>query len=453
MDIESLSQKGFAIFSHYIHYIAQTLPTTMSAFVNPKRALINPLVLISWILLVKLSYTDAFVSRSYLPEVRPQSPSSKACLSMTTESKSMQGCVCVVTGASRGIGKGVATELGKQGATVYITGTSTSTQNDNNNLNQETRNGLFSFGKKDTSTNIGSQDMFVSNSVVGGPETIEVAAKEVTKAGGLGIPVYCDHSKDEQVEALFERVKKEQGRLDLLVNNAFRIPPGGADDLFSKFWDGDFGKTWDSIHTVGSRSHFIASCYAVPIMKENNPKTMGQMQQPLIAMISSFGGITYTFNVAYGVGKAAVDRMAKDMAFELETEGIACTSFYPGVVLTERTQRLVETGEWDETVGIPLENSESPAYSGKAIVAVATDRTDTTMSKSGTFQVVAELAQEYDFTDIDGKRPPSIRSLKFLLPAYGMDQEMREKVPEWLIPDWKLPFWIMANGAPPSKED
>ena len=374
-----------------------------------------------------------------------------------TESKSMQGCVCVVTGASRGIGKGIATELGKQGATVYITGTSTQKEE---TPQEETRNGLFSFGKKDststgssTSSSTASQDMFVSNSIVGGPETIEETAMEVTKAGGLGIPVYCDHSKDEQVKALFERVQKEQGRLDLLVNNAFRIPPGGADDLFNKFWDGDFTKTWDSIHTVGSRSHFIASCYAVPIMKQNNPKTMGHMPQPLIAMVSSFGGITYTFNVAYGVGKAAVDRMAKDMAFELENEGIACTSFYPGVVLTERTQRLVDTGEWDATVGIPLENSESPAYTGKAIVAVATDKADTAMSKSGTFQVVAELAQEYDFTDLSGKRPPSIRSLKFLLPAYGMDKETREKVPEWLIPDWKLPFWIMANGAPPSKDD
>ena len=363
-----------------------------------------------------------------------------------TETKSMEGCVCVVTGGSRGIGKGIAVELGKQGAIVYLTGTS-SVQKETNE--SEKKKGLFSFGQKALPAD--DEDFFVSNSIVGGPETIEEAAKEVTDAGGLGIPVYCDHSKDEQVEALFQKVSEEQGRLDLLVNNAFRIPPGGSDDLFNKFWDGDFSKTWDSIHTVGSRSHFIASCYAVPIMRKNNPKTLGKMQQPLIAMISSFGGITYTFNVAYGVGKAAVDRMVKDMSYELKKEGIACTSFYPGVVLTERTQRLVETGEWDETVGIPLQNSESPQYTGKAIVAVATDKTDTVMSKSGTFQVVAELAQEYGFNDINGKQPPSIRSLKFLLPAYGMDKETREIIPEWMIPDLKLPFWVMANGQPPSK--
>merc|ERR1711957_307391 len=130
---------------------------------------------------------------------------------------------------------------------------------------------------------------------------------------------------------------------------------------------------------------------------------MGSMARPMIAMISSFGGITYTFNVAYGVGKAAVDRLAKDMAVELRDEDIPVTSFYPGVVLTERTQRAVESGDWAREVGIPLVNAESPGYTGKAIVAVATDPEN--MKKTGTFQVVAELAAEYKFTEEDGSTP------------------------------------------------
>ena len=260
----------------------------------------------------------------------------------------------------------------------------------------------------------------------------------------------CDHSQDDQVKKLFERIEEEQGRLDLLVNNVFRIPPSGVDGLFGKFWE--IGtETWDFVHTVGCRSHYVASCYAVPLMKKNKPWAAGNMKRPMIAMISSFGGLTYTFNVAYGVNKGAVDRMAKDMAVELRDENISVTSFYPGLVLTERTQRTVDSGVWEKNVGIPLENAETPRFTGRGVIAVATDQDDD-MSKTGTFQVIAELAKEYGFTDEDGKQPPSIRSLRFLLPAYGFDEETRKKVPASLIPDWKLPFFIMAQGSPPKSE-
>lgn len=347
--------------------------------------------------------------------------------------QSMRGCICIVTGASRGIGKGIAVELGKAGATVYITGTSSSE---------------FSNTSTNANANANSNSMFLTNEQIGGPstETIEATAEAITRAGGVGVPVYCDHSQDEQVKQLFDKIELEHGRLDLLVNNVFRVPPGGTSGLFVKFWEVGV-QAWDAIHTVGCRSHYVASCYAVPLMKKNNPKRKGSMARPMIAMISSFGGITYTFNVAYGVGKAAVDRLAKDMAVELRDEDIQVTSFYPGVVLTERTQRAVDSGDWIKEVGIPLENAESPGFTGKAIIAVATD--DGNMAKTGTFQVVAELASEYKFTEDDGSRPPSIRSLKFLLPAYGFDEETRKKLNPNLIPDWKLPFFIMKNGEPP----
>jgi dehydrogenase/reductase SDR family protein 1 len=130
----------------------------------------------------------------------------------------------------------------------------------------------------------------------------------------------------------------------------------------------------------------------------------------MIAMIPNFGGTTLIFDVAFGVGKAAVDRLAKDMAVELRDEVIPVTSLYPGVVLTERTQRAVESRDWAREVGIPLVNVESPNYKEMAIVAVATDPEN--MKKTGTFQVVAELASEYKFTEEDGSTPPSIRSLR-----------------------------------------
>jgi dehydrogenase/reductase SDR family protein 1 len=155
--------------------------------------------------------------------------------------------------------------------------------------------------------------------------------------------------------------------------------------------------------------------------------------------------------VPYGVGKAGVDRLAKDMAVELTGEDICVVSFYPGVVKTERTDVALENGDWDKYVGIPLDNAETPEFTGRALVSVATDPDN--MKKSGTHQVVAELAQEYGFTDVDGTTPPSIRSFKFLLPAYAMNEETRKRVPDWLIPDIKLPFWIMSEGKPPHLGD
>ena len=179
--------------------------------------------------------------------------------------------------------------------------------------------------------------------------------------------------------------------------------------MFGNFWENESSiETWDAVHTIGLRSHYVCSKYAVPIMVHNQPKVKGSMNQPLIGMISSFGGLCYTFNTAYGVGKAGVDRLTKDIAYELTNakKDIHVMSFYPGVVLTERTQRAVDDGRWDEDVGIPLENAETPRFTGRGIIAVATDPTicnkdgvTPLAKKSGSFQVIAELAKEYGFTD------------------------------------------------------
>lgn len=351
------------------------------------------------------------------PTHAPMSDDSRDTFSDDSSSiqKPLEGVVCLVTGASRGIGKGIALELGCQGATVYVTGT--------------------------TSTTDPSETSEPAN------ETIETTASEVTLAGGHGIAVLCDHAQDQQVQELFQRIENESGRLDILVNNAFRLPDGGAAALQQKFWE-QGPSSWDPIHEVGLRSHYVATCYAVPLMMQQDPSALAR---PLVIMISSFGGLTYTFNVAYGVGKAGLDRMAKDMAVDLRDNGISVMSLWPGLVATERTERLVASGEWEKYVKIPLgDNAESPRFTGRAVVALALDPDN--MAKSGTCQVVAELADEYGFFDINGKRPPSIRSLRFLLPTYGFNEEQREKIPSSWIPNWKLPFWVMAQGQPPGDE-
>jgi len=145
---------------------------------------------------------------------------------------------------------------------------------------------------------------------------------------------------------------------------------------------------------VGCRSHYVSSHEAVPMMIEQ--------KQGLIVSISSFAGAAYAFNLAYGVGKAAVDRMAKDMAFELREHNVTCVSLWPGWVRTENLIQRAEAGK----VPFSLENGESPRFTGRAVVALATD--PERFRRSGQIFVVADLGREYGFTDIDGRQPGTL---------------------------------------------
>ena len=262
--------------------------------------------------------------------------------------KNLEGKVAVVTGASRGIGKGIAEGLGEAGATVYVTGRSES--------------------REDPPA----------------PLTIQATARSVTDLGGKGIAVRVDHNADDQVKALFERVASEQGRLDVLVNNVYQIPSPPA--LSGGFWEHPIS-VWDDQCGVGLRGYYVASVFAAPLMVAQ--------RSGLIVNISSRGGREYVFNTAYGVGKAGVDRMGQDMAYELREYGCAALSLSPSKVKTEFILDMVAQGKMQ----LDPDKAQSVRYSGRCVAALAMD--PEIMRRSGGIFTVSELADAYGFTDPD----------------------------------------------------
>ncbi len=273
----------------------------------------------------------------------------------------LTGKIAVVTGASRGIGKGIALALGELGATVYVTGRTVTP---------------------------GSYPL---------PGTVGETATEIDKRGGKGIPVAVDHADDAQVAALFAQVEREQGQLDLLVNNAFALP----EDLTEpeKFWEKPLSN-WQMVD-VGVRSNFTAAWHAAKIMV---PQKSG-----LIVAISGYVGVTYTYGVVFGTCKAAVDRMARDMAIELQPHNIASLSLWQGLTFTERAIRNIDRNPAmkELTVTNPLVGC-SPEFPGRVIAALLADAE--IMKRSGGTFITAEVAQDYGITDIDGKVIPSLRA-------------------------------------------
>ncbi len=249
----------------------------------------------------------------------------------------LHGRVAVVTGASRGVGRGVAAALAAAGATVYATGR----------------------------TAAGAE-----------------LPPEVVRAP-------CDHTDDDAVAALFRRVRTEQGRLDVLVNNAWggyeRMVEAGRFTWPAPFWEQPLWR-WDAMIGAGVRAAFVASQEAARLMV---PAGRG-----LIVNLSHWAAQKRIGNTLYGVAKAATDKLTADMAHELRAHGVAVVSLYPGLV---RTEAVLAAGVFD------LANSESPEFVGRAVAALATD--PRLLDRSGHVLVAAALALEYEFSDIDGKRP------------------------------------------------
>jgi dehydrogenase/reductase SDR family member 1 len=273
----------------------------------------------------------------------------------------LTGKVALVTGASRGVGRGIALGLGEAGATVYVTG----------------------------------RTVEEGRAAVALPGTIYKTAAEVDRLGGRGIAVRCDHRDDAQVAALVVRIRTEQGRLDILVNNVW----GGYEHFYdgtefwteTGFWTVPLAR-WDAMFAAGVRAHYVASVLVAPLMIEQG--------HGLIVNISAFVGQTVGEGVGYRVAKAADDRMAACMAHELRPHNVAGVALYPGLVRTEGVLKAVEHFD--------LSNSESPQFIGRAVAALAAD--PDVMRKSGQVLVAAELAEEYGFTDVDGRRPTSLRA-------------------------------------------
>lgn len=261
--------------------------------------------------------------------------------------------IALVTGASRGVGRGIALALGAAGATVYITG----------------------------------RTVDAAAPTVPLPGTIHETAADVTARGGTGIAVQCDHRDDAQVKAVFERIQREQGRLDVLVNNAWAgyegYVTGAHQPPNTPFWDVRL-PYWDE-NLDGVRWTYVSSVLGAQLMVAQKSGLIINISFP----------VPDAGNVAYGVAKTAVDRITWDTAQQLQPHGVTVVSLYPGLV---RTESVLVNAQWFD-----LSNSESPEFTGRAVVALATD--PQVLSKTGGKYVVARLAQDYDFDDIDGKRP------------------------------------------------
>ena len=252
----------------------------------------------------------------------------------------LSGRVAVVTGASRGVGKGVAEALAEAGAVVYATGRT------------------------------------VSEDTFGGSARV-IAAR-------------CDHTDDRAVEVFFRRVSEEQGRLDVLVNSAWggyeRMVEGGEFTWARPFWEQHVWR-WDAMFAAGVRAAYVAGQHAARMMVAAG--------SGLIVNISFWAARKHLGNVAYGVSKAATDKLTADMASELRAHGVAAVSLYPGLV---RTEKVMEAAAF-----LDLSNSESPQFVGRAVASLAAD--PEVLQRSGRVLVAAALALEYGFTDIDGKQP------------------------------------------------
>jgi dehydrogenase/reductase SDR family protein 1 len=263
----------------------------------------------------------------------------------------LDGMTAIVTGATRGVGRGCAVELAAQGATVYITGRT------------------------------------VHEGDSKWPGSLESTIAEAEELGGRVIGIVCDHRKDDEVAAVFEQVRRERNRLDTLVNNAFLIP----DDMDpnAPFWDTSLD-CWDDMHQVGARSAYVGTWFAARIMIDQG--------KGLIANVSSQGARYFALHPAYGAAKAALDRTARDTGYQLEPHGVATVSVWPSFVKTERLLTL-DAEEWN----LDLDGAESPRFTGRAIAALLRDKD--VMTKSGRAITTRQLADEYGFVDIDGSLP------------------------------------------------
>jgi len=314
---------------------------------------------------------------------------------------SLVGKICLVTGASRGIGRGIALALGEQGATVYITGRT---------LDPD-------------STQTGS---------------LKVTADEITARGGTAIPIQCDHEVDAQIDELFTTIKDQQGRLDLLVNNAFKGVVGIGANVGKPFWEQEV-YTWDDVINVGLRCHFVATQKAALMMIPN--------KEGVIVNISSPGALFDFFTIGYGVGKAGLDKMSAMTGKELKKHNVAVMSLWPGLVRTEHMENFAARASKESKIaGVKMDISkgESVEYSGRAIVGLMNDAS--VIRKTGKTVLTTDLGREYGFTDVDGKEHLSMRSVKGMVAQY-LSPTLAMFIPSFIRLPWGLILWAAHHFA------
>jgi dehydrogenase/reductase SDR family member 1 len=291
-------------------------------------------------------YTDFIMKQPLFKEIRltktaadSDKPSVRCFIRIIKFMANLEGKVALVTGGSYGVGKGIVQGLSETHATVYFTART--------------------------------------------PEKSDLSAQNI-------LPLCCDHRNDSEVEEVFRQIIDKQGRLDILVNNVWggyeRMVENGEFTWPRPFWEQPIWR-WDAMFQAGPRAHYIASQFAA--------RMMVKQKSGLLVNISFWPAQKYIGNVAYGVSKAATDKMTKDMAHELREYNVAAVSLYPGLV---RTEKVMEAASF-----LDLSQSESPQFIGRAIASLAAD--PGIMEKTGQILIAAELAQEYGFTDIDGRQP------------------------------------------------
>lgn len=293
----------------------------------------------------------------------------------------LSGKIALVTGASRGIGKGIALQLGEAGATVYITGRTV-----------------------------------VASQGAAGPGSLQHTADEIKSRGGNAIPVACDHNKDEDIEKVFQQIVKEQGRLDILVNNAYSAVNALQSNFGKPFWEIS-ESIWDEVNSVGLRNSYICATKAAKIMTKQ--------KSGLIVNVTSPGSQQYIFTPAYGIGKSATDRMVADCALELRSHGVIFIGLCPGPVKTEMIELGAEARKSGDSKPASTETlklganayihasfgtGESIEFSGKCLVALVQDAK--LIEKTGKILSTVAIGKQFNLVDIDGRQIEEMSATK-----------------------------------------
>ena len=335
----------------------------------------------------------------------------------------LKGRNVVVTGATRGIGRGIAIALGEQGANVYITGRTKGP----------------------------------------GPGSLEELTERIREVGGNCDYFVVDHSDDKQIEDLFAqlttRLAANGSKLDFFVNNAYSAVHFITDSAEVPFWkknvknpsvpdpNSNPGDYWDCINGVGLRNNFICSTRAIRMME---PHGSG-----MIINITSWGGMVSLFDPVYSTGKQAMDRMSAELALAAP-EGVKSIAFCPGFVTTDAMLEIAtkleaeaqRQGQDQQPEILPLWNAESPRFVGKVLAALLSEKGEPLWDKmNGKVVIAAEVADVLDVNEDDGFRPLSFRSVRYFLMSqtgFLIHSPLRRLVPRTLKASWPAVWWAVG---------